>query len=75
MYKINRILLYNTGNYSQYLIMNHNGKEYGKEYTHTRVCAQRTTYSMCVSVFHFQVFALVFQNFGYPLNQAQAERF
>ena len=68
-----------TENYSQYLIINHNGKEYEKEYiytymymctktiyTHTCVCAQRTTYSMCVSVFHFQVFThfLLLEIFG-----------
>ena len=27
----NKVLLYSTGNYSQYPIINHNGKEYGKE--------------------------------------------
>ena len=28
----NKILLYSTGNYIQYPMMNHNGKEYKKEY-------------------------------------------
>ena len=28
----NRVLLYSTGNYIQYPVMNHNGKEYEKEY-------------------------------------------
>ena len=28
----NKVLLYSTGNYSQYPIINHNGKEYEKEY-------------------------------------------
>ena len=28
---INKILLYSTGNYIQYLVINHNGKEYEKE--------------------------------------------
>ena len=28
----NKVLLYNTGNYGQYPVVNHNGKEYEKEY-------------------------------------------
>ena len=28
---INKVLLYNTGHYSHYLVINHNGKEYEKE--------------------------------------------
>ena len=28
------ILLYSTGNYIQYPVKNHNGKEYEKEYIH-----------------------------------------
>ena len=28
----NKALLYNTGNYAQYPVLNHNGKEYEKEY-------------------------------------------
>ena len=28
----NKVLLYNTGNYIQYPVINHNGKQYGKEY-------------------------------------------
>ncbi len=28
----NKILLYSTGNYIQYPVINHNGKEYKKEY-------------------------------------------
>ena len=27
----NKVLLYSTGNYSQYPVINHNGKEYKKE--------------------------------------------
>ena len=27
-----KVLLYSTGNYSQYPVINHNGKEYEKEY-------------------------------------------
>ena len=29
---INKVLLYSTGNYIQYLVINHNGKEYEREY-------------------------------------------
>ena len=28
----NKVLLYSTGNYVQYPVINHNGKEYKKEY-------------------------------------------
>ena len=28
----NKVLLYSTGNYIQYPVINHNGKEYEKEY-------------------------------------------
>ena len=28
----NKVLLYSTENYSQYPVLNHNGKEYEKEY-------------------------------------------
>ena len=28
----NKVLLYNTGNYIQYPVINHNGKEYKKEW-------------------------------------------
>ena len=28
----NKVLLYSTGNYIQCLVINHNGKEYKKEY-------------------------------------------
>ena len=30
----NKVLLYSTGNYSQYPVINHNGKEYEKEYAY-----------------------------------------
>ena len=30
----NKVLLYSTGNYIQYPVINHNGKEYEKECTH-----------------------------------------
>ena len=29
-----KVLLYSTGNYIQYPVINHNGKEYEKEYIH-----------------------------------------
>ena len=32
IYKVNKVLLYSTGNYTQYPVTNHNGKEYEKEY-------------------------------------------
>ena len=31
--KKHKLLLYSTGNYIQCLVINHNGKEYKKEYT------------------------------------------
>ena len=31
----NKVLLYSTGNYIQYPVINHNGKEYEKECIHT----------------------------------------
>ena len=33
----NKVLLYSTGNYIQYPVINHNGKEYEKEYICIRV--------------------------------------
>ena len=30
----NKVLLYSTGNYIQYPVINHNGKEYEKEYVY-----------------------------------------
>ena len=36
IYKINnKDLLYSTGNYTQYFVINHNAKESEKEHTHT----------------------------------------
>ena len=32
--KKNEVLLYSTGNYIQYSVVNHNGKKYEKEYIH-----------------------------------------
>ena len=37
-----KVLLYSTGNYIQYPVINHNGKEYEKEYIYTRI-----TESLC----------------------------
>ena len=37
----NKVLLYSTGNYIQYPVINHNGKEYEKEY----VCINESLYS------------------------------
>ena len=36
----NQVLLYSTGSYIQYPVINHNGKEYekGSIYTHMHVC-------------------------------------
>ena len=33
----NKVLLYNTGNCIQYLVINHNGKEYEKEYIYLHI--------------------------------------
>ena len=32
----NKLLLYSTGDYSQYPLINHNGKEYEKEYIYIK---------------------------------------
>ena len=40
----NKVLLYSTGNYIQYLMINHNGEEYEKEYIYVCVCI---TESLC----------------------------
>ena len=46
----NEVLLYSTGNYIQYPVINHNGKEYEKEcvyiYTHTHVHAHTHTHTV-----------------------------
>ena len=44
----NKVLLYSIGNYIQYPIINHNGKEYEKEYvylcvTESLCCIPETT--------------------------------
>ena len=47
----NKVLLYSTGNYIQYLVVTYNGKEYEKEYiykTESLCCVPETntTYKM-----------------------------
>ena len=34
----NKVLLYSRGNYIQYPVINHNGKEYEKQYVYMYVC-------------------------------------
>ena len=38
----NNVLLYSTGKYIQYPVINHNGKEYEKEYTY--ICITESLY-------------------------------
>ena len=38
----NKVLLYNTGNYIQYPVINHNTKEYEKEYKHITITSLYT---------------------------------
>ena len=38
----NKVVLYSTGNYIQYSVTNHNGKEYEKEYTY--ICITESLY-------------------------------
>ena len=38
--KNKKVLLYSTGSYIQYPVINHNGKEHEKEYTHTYVITE-----------------------------------
>ena len=33
-----KVLLYSTGNYIQYSVINHNGKEYEKKYIYRCIC-------------------------------------
>ena len=54
----NKVLLYNTRNYIQYPVINHNGKEYEKEcmyvciYTciYTYICIRITELLCCIAV-------------------------
>ena len=48
---INKVLLYSTGNYIQYPVINHNGKEYEKEYIY--MCIY-----MCVCVYMYKTESL-----------------
>lgn len=43
----NKILLYSTGNYIQYLVIYHNGKEYETEYTY--VCTFFFNVYICIT--------------------------
>ena len=43
----NKVLLYSTGNYIQYPVINHNGKEFGKECIYIYICI---TESLCCTV-------------------------
>ena len=40
----NKVLLYRTGSCIQYPVMNHNGKEYEKEYIYVCVCVYTHTH-------------------------------
>ena len=42
MDKKTKVLLYSTGNYIQYPVTNHNGKEYEKEYIYIYICIYKT---------------------------------
>ena len=44
-----KVLQYNTGNYIQYPVINHNGKEYEKEYTHTHTHPYTTESFCCIA--------------------------
>ena len=43
----NKVQLYSTGNYIQYPIINHNGKEYEKHYIYMYICIVE---SLCCTV-------------------------
>ena len=45
---INKVLLYNTGDYSQYPMRNYNGKEYENIY----VCVYIYIYIQCVCIYN-----------------------
>ena len=44
-----KVLLYSTGNYIQYPVINHNGKEYEKE--HIYICITELLY--CIAVIQY----------------------
>ena len=46
----NKVLLCGTGNYIQYPVINHNGKEYEKEYIHMCIYAYIPCVCVCVCV-------------------------
>ena len=41
----NKVLLHSTGDYMQHPVINHNGKEYEKEYIHIHVQLNHFAYS------------------------------
>ena len=43
----NKVLLYSTGNYTQYLVINHNGKEYVKENMYMHIYIYVGMYESC----------------------------
>ena len=48
----NRVLLYSTENYIQYLVINHNGKKYEKEYIYVKLnhlAVQQKLTEHCIS--------------------------
>ena len=45
----NKVLLYSTGNYIQYLVINHNGKKYEKEYIYIIIYAYITESLCCIA--------------------------
>ena len=53
----NKVLLYNIGNYIEYPMVNHNGKEYEKEYIteslHFTVAINTTLYISYTSIIFF----------------------
>ena len=52
----NKALLYSTGNYIQYPVINHNGKEYEKEcrYMSVRVCVYSNHFAIQQKLAHYK---------------------
>ena len=51
----NKVLLFSIGNHSQYLMINHNGKEYKKECIYIYMCVY--TY-ICVCVYIYIIYGM-----------------
>ena len=50
----NKVLLYSTGNYIQYPVINHNGKEYEKEYiciTESLCCTAEIKHNIVIQLY------------------------